>query len=149
MIRHLQMPLLAALLGLVCFGFGCGGSGSKTPPLVPATGKVTLDGAPMTIGMVTFQPDEAKGNTLKYSPTGPIDSSGNYKLMTDGKDGAPVGWYKVTISAYGMPTGQVDSKGAAPKSNLNSKYQSPATSGITLEVVASPAPGAYDLKVTK
>jgi len=66
------------------------------------TGKVTADGQALTAGTVTFRPDETKGNKNKAIPTGMIDSSGNYKLFTDGKEGAPLGWYKVGVSQQGM-----------------------------------------------
>jgi len=32
---------------------------------------------------------------------------------------------------------------------VNAKYQNPDTSGISIEVVASPGGDAYDIKVTK
>ena len=38
---------------------GC--SGAKTEKLSPVAGKVTVDGAPLTTGGVTFHPDAAKG----------------------------------------------------------------------------------------
>ena len=38
---------------------------------------------------------------------------------------------------------------AASKAVINIKFQNPETSGISIEVVSSPAAGAYDIKVTK
>ena len=133
---------------------GCGDSG---PKVVPVTGKVTLDGTPLTIGTVTFYPDESKGNTVVGTSTGMIQSDGSYKLNYNGKDGAPVGWYKVTVNPIGMPSNMGNAGGMQAqdmsKLNQNAAKVNPkflkAETGLTIEVVASPAAGAYDLKVTK
>jgi hypothetical protein len=150
-LRLLAPPTGFLLLLIVS---GCGGS-SKTV-LVPASGTVTLGESAMTSGTVTFHPDESKGNTEKLSPTGMIDGSGNYNLTTDGRDGAPVGWYKVTVTqgmSMSMPSDSAvvtdPTKSLANKSSLNSKYQSAATSGISIEVLASQPQGGYTIKLYK
>jgi len=153
-----RLPLVAFLVVGLTAVAGCG---DKSGKLVPVSGKVTTDGGqPLTVGTVTFQPDEAKGNTSKLVPTGMIDSNGNYKLTTGGQEGAPLGWYKVGVSPHGMPTGGMQ-KGADPAvvsdptkalttgGAVNQKFQNPASSGISIEVTESPAGGAYDLKVSK
>jgi hypothetical protein len=134
---------------------GCSGSG-KTVSLVPASGKVTVDGKALTAGTVTLHPDSSKGNNEKYSPTGQIDQSGNFKLTTDGRDGAPVGWYKVSVT-QGMSMSMPSDLGVATdptkalgnKASFNSKYQNADSSGISLEVVATPPAGGYEIKLTK
>jgi len=123
------------------------------------TGKVTLDNQPLTVGTVTFRPDESKGNTSKAIPSGTIDASGNYKLFTDGKEGAPLGHYKVGVSTQGMAAGGMQpggdlgvsdpTKALKTGSPVNTKFQNPDTSGISIEVVEKPGADAYDLKVTK
>jgi hypothetical protein len=95
---------------------------------------------------VSFRPDAARGNTTRYEPAGQIDASGNYKLITAGKDGAPPGWYKVSVVAV-EPIDPGDPY-APRKSIVNRKYGTP-DSGLAVEVVAEPAPGAYDLKLTR
>ena len=141
--------LVAALLGLA----GCGGGGTEgPPPLYPVTGKVTFDGNPVTVGTVTFEPDEAKGNKSKYTAAGMIDSSGSYKLATGTQEGAPLGWYKVSVSPHGMPSGGMGGPGdgSVPKgAAIPPKYQSTGASGIRIEVVEKPAPGAYDIALSK
>jgi hypothetical protein len=150
----LFLPLLLGLAAVT----GCGGIGSEK--LVTVTGKVTLDGGvPMTAGTITFQPDDSKGNKSRVSPEGFVDGSGNYKLMTGQREGAPLGWYKVGVSPIGgntPPPPLETGKNADPNKNLSpsggavpKKYQIPATSGLSVEVVEKPNAGAYDLKVTK
>lgn len=130
---------LIFLCGLV-LALGCGSSGKDK--LVPVSGKVTLSGTPLTAGQVAFHPDTAKGNTAKGVPAGAIGADGTYTLSTDGKSGAPAGWYKVTVvtnfpGVSGEPV------------PINAKYGNPSGSGLEREVVPSPASGAYDLQVTK
>lgn len=142
-----RASFMLALIALI----GCGDSG---PKVVPVSGKVTLDGNPMSLGMVTFHPDESKGNNTVGTPTGMIQSDGTYKLNFNGKDGAPIGWYKVTVNSMGMPTNmgnmpaQDMSKMNQNTTKVNAKFQKPET-GLSVEIVSSPAAGAYDLKVTK
>src|ERR1044072_7867777 len=123
---------------------GCGKQGDK---LTSVTGKVTVDGSPLTTGAVAFHPDSSKGNTTRHLPVGNMDGSGTYKLTTATKDGAPPGWYKVTVSAQ-QP---IDPKNpyAPPKHLIHPKFSDPTTSGLEVAVVVSPAPAAYDLQLAQ
>jgi hypothetical protein len=123
---------------------GCGSSGEK---LTPVAGKVTVNGASLGTGSVTFHPDTAKGNSTPHIPVGTLDAQGNYKLMTATQEGAPLGWYQITVSAQEP----IDPKNpyAPPKHLINPKYSDLGTSGLAVEVVPSPAPRAYDLKLAK
>jgi hypothetical protein len=152
-------PLVAAFaLGLAAVA-GCGKKAAEEPdlPLVPVAGKVTSGGQPVTSGMMTFYPDDTKGNTFKGVANGPLDGSGNFTLKSAGKEGAPVGWYKVSVGA-GMPGmggaqagGEVNDPNKAAKlgAPLNPKYMNPATSGLSVEVTQTPPPGGYEIKVAK
>ena len=130
----------------LCVAFyGCGSGGNEK--LTTVTGKVTVNGALLTSGAVTFQPDTEKGNLTQHIPVGTINSEGRYELMSATKKGAPLGWYKVTVSAQAP----IDAKDpyAPPKHLVNPKYSDVGTSGLAVEVVASATPGAYDFEVTK
>jgi hypothetical protein len=124
------------------------------------SGRVLVDGEPLRgqNGAVSFIPDNAKGNTANVTPTGNLDNAGNYTLYyAQGKKGAPLGWYKVQITATklgpGIQMARKQMKGAPPPppSNLpfDVKFTNIKTSGLEVEVVESPAAGAYDLKLTK
>jgi hypothetical protein len=136
----LRAPVALACFSLLLASLGCGSSGKDK--LIPVSGKVILGGSPLTAGQVAFHPDLAKGNKAKGVPTGSIGGDGSYSLTTDGKPGAPVGAYKVTVSTNfpGMSGTPVP---------INAKYNNPNGSGLDREVVPNPASGAYDLQVTK
>jgi len=134
-----------AFWGMICTGFfGCGASGEK---LTAVVGKVTVDGAPLTTGSVTFHPDSQKGNSTPHIPVGLLDGQGSYKLISATKEGAPLGWYKVTVSAQEP----IDPKNpyAPPKHLISPKFSDTSTSGLEVEVVASPPAGAYDFTLAK
>jgi hypothetical protein len=135
----------ARLCGILCLILaGCGSGGEQ---LTPVAGKVTLDGQPLASGAVSFQPDASKGNTTKHIPLGNLDAQGNYRLMSADKTGAPLGWYKVAVTAQ-QP---IDPQNpyAPPKHIINPKFSDANTSGFSVEVVAKPAAGAYDFQVVK
>jgi hypothetical protein len=123
------------LLALV----GCGG-----PKRYPVSGQVTLSGSPITTGRVFFSPDVDKGNTARVACVGRIDDKGRYELHTTGitntesGKGAPPGWYKVTIRPQG-------SKELDPR--IKGVYLNEGNTPLSIEVVAKPADGAYDLKL--
>jgi hypothetical protein len=136
-----RRALLATLcaLGLVYLA-GCGGAEFKK---VPVSGTVTLDGKPFSGGVLHFYPDTAKGNTVRADCLGPV-RDGKFNLLTtavrdrDSGDGAPVGWYKVYLDTT-VP--------GAPE-NIHPRFTSPEKTPVSVEVVESPAPGAYDIKFT-
>ena len=82
---------VAAACCLVCLvTIGCGSGG---PELGPVTGKVTLDGKPVTNGLVTFMPIGGG-----RPATGKTDANGQYALIgVDGK-GALLGQHRVTVT---------------------------------------------------
>jgi hypothetical protein len=120
--------------------------------LVPVSGAVTLDGKPLPVGDVTFQPAAGLGDANQEVPVGKI-RDGKYELSTRGKKGAPLGKYKVVVVSNNFsgdnsprPRGGTNEP---PKSFINLKYTSAATTPLSKEVVDKPAPDAYDLQVTK
>lgn len=136
-------PLVWFLLTGVFLATGCGGGGDR---LYPVSGKVTLNNQPLTFGIVNFFPEAAaaKGEKQRAIPVGKIEPDGSYTLSTDGKSGAPAGKYKVVVNTMVPPTGDAKVVKATP---VNQKYTTP-DSPLRVEVVASPSPGAYDLKLT-
>jgi hypothetical protein len=141
-------PLLAALAA------GCGDA-SGVGPTFPVAGKVTFNNAPLTAKntVILFKPDAARGNTSRFEPSGTVDADGNYSLTTRGKNGAPPGWYKVVVTAR-EEAEPVHPKGPqrhrpVSKSLLPVRYGQAQTTDLSVEVVEGPAPGAYDLKLTR
>ena len=139
-------PLLRRLAwGIACLYLaGCGGGGER---MIPVAGKVTVGGVPLTNGSVTFHADAGKGNATPHLPVGTLDAEGNYTLMSATTEGAPPGWYKVTVSAQAP----IDPNNpyAPPKHLIHPKFSDPGTSGLAVEVAENAPPGRYDLEVTK
>lgn len=89
----MRRAVAVVLLVLVC-GAGCGGDGGPPlPPLVPVSGKVTLDGEPLSNAQISFL-SSGKG---AIDARGETDDAGNYELSAAGKPGAAAGKYKVVI----------------------------------------------------
>lgn len=149
-----------ALLGLFFLVWSIAGcdAGLKT---VPVTGKITLNGLPLSNAEATvlFRPNPDKGNTLKLDFSGNADQDGNYQLYhQNGKLGAAPGWYKlaivVTESPQPKPRGKARDRKPGPgshirKSLIDRKYATTENSGLEIEVVENPAPGAYDFHLTE
>jgi hypothetical protein len=141
----MRRAVLVQGLVLVCvsgvwFLAGCGGS---SVPLAPVQGKVTVNGTPLSGGHVALIPLSSDPGA-KSTPAGEINN-GEYTIYTGGKAGAPLGKYKVMVTPSMMPVpGQKQ-----PMIPFDKKYSDPTATPLTIEVVQNPAPGAYDLKLTK
>jgi hypothetical protein len=128
------------------------GCGEPEPELVPVAGTVTVDGQPLSKGTVAFVPDAARGNQSLDTPQGKIAPDGTYQLKTLDKLGAAPGRYKVVVSATANEPPPADSyavKDWRPEWLVNIKYTQAQTTDLSREVVATPPPGAYDLRLTK
>jgi hypothetical protein len=82
---------------------GCGGGAPElavpTGSLQPVKGSVLLpNGKPLSTGTVVFIPANGTG----ASPSGELDSTGNFSLKTGSSDGAAPGEYKVRIEPKGV-----------------------------------------------
>jgi hypothetical protein len=107
---------------------------------VPVNGKVTLkNNQCVTVGTVVFVPD--KDNTLRVMATGKINADGTYELNTEGRSGVPIGSYIACVRAPMRKVGGKD----PPPIPFSMKYFDANESPLKIEVVANPAPGAYDL----
>jgi hypothetical protein len=138
--RKLKLLLAAAPLALALLllpSAGCGGG--TAPSGVPVKGKVTVGNQPLKDGQVVFHPDPKKNTTTIHVARGEV-VNGVYELKSEaGGEGTPVGWYKVTVHTRE----KVDPKDeySLPKSL---GFEDPK-SGIPMQVVENPKPGAYDI----
>src|SRR5262245_39325044 len=89
--RRLFLPTALLLL----LPAGCGGSH------YPVDGRVLLKGKPLKgkAGAVVLKPDTSKGNKQSASPVGVLQRDGTFSVVTNGQPGAPLGWYKVVVTA--------------------------------------------------
>jgi hypothetical protein len=149
--RH-HLPSLVAMLS-ASSTFGCSDD-SGVGKTFPVAGRITINQEPLTAKstVVLFKPDASKGNTSIFEPIGTVDENGDYMVLTKGKKGAPPGWYKVVVTATeSAPVHPNSPQGHRPvaQSLVPAKYGLEQTSDLSIEVVENPAPGAYDLKLTK
>ncbi len=135
--------------GLLLVAAGCGGSDGIGGTL-PVAGKVVVDTSSPATGVVTFTPDESKGNKVKAAAVGSI-VKGEYTLTTQSatgsKTGAPAGWYKVTVTTV-APPGADAPPGATPAASgpmAAPRFTIPSSTPLVVEVKEG---GSYDLKVT-
>jgi len=90
------------VLATGAFLVGCGNSGAA--PTAKVSGKVTVDGMPVSGAVVSFNPvsgGSSKGGRMANATTG---SDGTYKLSSFAKeDGAMPGDYTVSVIGMGVP----------------------------------------------
>jgi hypothetical protein len=127
--RVLVRPRLLLIAALVA-ATGCG---SNLPKTIRVSGRVTLDGQPPPgAGTIYFLPTAAAEGFPTRPATGDFDKDGNFQAKTfDPGDGLLPGTYTMHIECWQTPPNM---EGKPVKSYIPSKYQSAATSGLTLEI---------------
>src|SRR5438270_11081037 len=93
--------LLLVFVLATCLLAGLVGCDDEGGTRYPVEGQVVLNGKPAKgmMGSVLFVPDSAKDNKSSLRAGGPIDAAGRYDVSSNGRSGAPAGWYKVLVSA--------------------------------------------------
>lgn len=140
--RGLSRALVLLLLALPAAGCG-------RMKLYPVEGRVLLDGTPLKNkgGSVVLKADASKGNAIppRMMPVGMIQRDGTFKVTTEGRPGAPAGWYKVLVSA----TDAAQNPNNETRPLLNVRYTTEASTPLAFEVVPAAASGSYDLKLDR
>jgi hypothetical protein len=117
MVRHI---LTLTLCFVVAALLGCG---DGRPARVPVSGKVVIDGKPLTLGAVRFTPEQGR------QATGEIQRDGSFTLTTfDPNDGVVTGTHVVTVHA------REDLGGTKVRWNTPKKYNDAAQSGLTQKI---------------
>jgi hypothetical protein len=99
------------------------GCGDSRPDRVRVSGRVLIDGKPLTFGDVKFVPEDARPSS------GKLDENGRFTLTCyDGNDGAVPGIHRVQVAANEIVPGQ--------KVHWHApiKYANFRTSGMSLEI---------------
>jgi hypothetical protein len=132
-------------LGVVIALFAGSSCTKPKEALLPVAGTITVNKRPLASGTVVFHPDRDKGNKDPREPRATIgsDPPGGYRLQTDDQDGAPAGWYKVTVYALKTPQSSVK----PPEWLAHQKYTNEKSAGLSVEVVKDATAHAYDFEL--
>lgn len=128
------MLSLVMFVGLVT---GCADNKGLT-----VTGKVTVDGAPLSQGEVSYHSGTGAGGNAVVL-TASVDAQGDYTMV------APPGTYKVTVFAEEPRSSEGADAYAMPKYLVAAPFRNPDTTPLTVDVKTGAAEGAYDFDVTK
>lgn len=130
--RLCSCVLLSLLAGLV--GCGGGGAGLTDETLIPVSGVVTLDGAPLEGAEIVFEPQGAGG--MSFAST---NAKGEYSLLyNQQQNGAVAGEHVVRIRKIGGPDTNFDTLNMLPE-----KYGEKST--LTATVGADSKTHNFDL----
>lgn len=107
--------------------------GSGLPQTIPVSGRVTFDGqAPPAAGSLLFLPVEAADGFPLRPASGAFGTDGQFKAKTfEPGDGLMPGKYSLSVECWDTPPNMSGNPG---KSHVPRKFQSPATSGLTVEI---------------
>lgn len=156
-VRMGVVVVLGMVVGLV--GCGSGPEHGFLKQLVPATGRVTVDGKPLGGATVTFSPDiESSGGRHAMATT---RDDGTYELSTavpgvspEDSKGVVPGEYIVTISKIAMEDGspfpddivdEYDAVSRGAKQFVPPQYTDPGTSPLKVSVAAPKAEHNFEL----
>jgi hypothetical protein len=116
-------------VGLGFLSAGCGQRTLNVPKTVPASGKVTIKGAPAAFVLITLRPTSGKG----AEATGKTDQDGNFQLRTFSNtgepDGAVPGEYTVALEGHNPVK-----MGALPKDAKATEIKGEMDTGITIQI---------------
>ena len=125
---RLAVAVAAAMLGVA----GCFQSG---PTISTVSGKVTLDGQPVTDAVINFASESGFGVQVKLA------EDGTYAFQSQYGKGIPLGSYKVSIAPpwrdpreAADPTAMLSGVSPPDYSRIPKRYRSFNTSGFTAEV---------------
>ncbi len=112
---------------LLCVILAAAGCGPAPPQLVPVSGTVLLDNAPLSSGVVTFISDDG------IVASAPLSDDGSFRLRSQYGDGIPQSVYRVAILPQMDDPSALEMQGPAPRglSVIPIKYQDIATSDLT------------------
>jgi hypothetical protein len=114
-----------AVLVLAVVLTGC----SRRFPMAEVSGKVTLDGKPLSDATVMFVPEKG------FAAAGTLQPDGTFRLISGRPgDGAVIGSHKVAL----MPADPLDTP-------IPTKFRSAETSGLSVEVKAGKNSFEFDL----
>ena len=142
-----QFIALTLIYSVIAGLTGC--SLGAPPKPIPVTGRVAVNGKPLTKGLISFVPlagesDEARPSTSVIQPDGTYKTSS----FKDG-DGLPAGRYKIVVTSDAQSlTAEEMAAGKKPVSMIPQIYTNSLTTPLTLEVIDDGTPIEHDVDLT-
>jgi hypothetical protein len=147
-----RIPSAAAL----AVALALAGCSKSSPDLVTVEGEVLLNGQPLPNATVTFVP-MIEGFGAEYMASGVSDEKGHFKVVCPGKNGAPVGENRVTVTNPSPPEGArgqsaaAQAKAAAFFASLKNRpiprqYTTVVSTPLVINVTASQAEYRLELQ---
>ncbi len=127
----------------VCLFSGSACNNDPVGRTVPVSGKVTVAGRRSRPVRSSSGPTPTRATPGQWRPLLKSPPRGLTSCATRGKEGAPLGWYKVTVTAQ-EPSNPKD-RYSRPRRLVPAAYATKDTTELRIEVVENPAVGAYDL----
>lgn len=123
----------------------CAGCGKSGPPIAAVSGTVTLDGAPLTEGVVGFV--SASG----YVSSAHLGPDGHFRQTSQYGPGIPLGEYRVTVLPSNPDLNEMSMMSKQPlrPSKIPTKYQYPDRSGLSATVDNGPTEFIFKLTSVK
>ena len=109
---------------------------SRAEPTARLSGQVTIDGKPPERPVMVVVENRTRGVSVAAA----VDAGGRFDVLTAPGRGIPEGRYQVGLIPTPAPVGDIAASlepGAAPpvaSTYIPPKFQSPATSGLTVDV---------------
>lgn len=125
--------LVAAVAGIGVVGFLA--ATARMGGFTKATGRVTWNGEPVTVGavMTEYESDPLLG-TL-----GSLDENGNFELLTNMQPGAAIGQHKLRVASF--------SNGMPPQPLVPAHYTEFATTPIVIEITGDPDRDHFEIEL--
>lgn len=133
--RSVPVRLAWCLAASLCLALvGC----DQQSGLVPATGKVLVDGEPAAGANVLFFPQSSESSNVA---SGATDANGQYSLISNLEPGVAPGKYKVTVTWPEPPKPgarlSVMEDAKDPPDLLRGKYADPNRTQLSVEITSS------------
>lgn len=124
--RRPDVSAALLLVGVLIWAICQAGCGPSRAPTGKVSGKVTLEGQPLTSGLIQFSSEK-----LGAGASADLDAAGTYKIDVP----LPVGLYEVAVQPPPLPAPhEMQQPITAPRTKIPARYQDPKTSGLTATI---------------
>ena len=134
--RTLRRTATGMMLAALLYCISLTGCGRSLPETVPVHGTVTLDGKPLGVGRITFQPIKSAAGYPNRPASGKIGNDGSFEMSSFAPgDGVVPGEYQVVINT--QTSGPTPENPTAPEVwAAPRRYGSSDKSGLKVTVEA-------------